>query len=199
MDDPNGHKHYQLAQDGADNTNTSDIWHSSFGGVHLIQAWQDLMLWERFLHQYTPQFIIELGTFGGGLSVFLAMQAWAIQAGFITVDWQDWAPHDHPLWKNLGLDHCFWHADMWTPDFTERFKKLVGEDHNHPFLLLCDGGNKPKEFNTFGKILRPGDYIACHDWMNEIGPEDIKDMPVRMLLQAECENLKSLTRFFLVT
>lgn len=189
-------KHYQLAQDGVDNTNVSNIWASSFCGMPMIQAWQDLMLWERFLHQHNPKFIFELGTLNGGLTTFLAVQSWSLQAGFMTVDWQDWVDREHPLWKQMGLDKCSWNIDMWRPEFTQRLKDLLAGDHNHPFLLVCDGGNKAKEMQTFGPMLRSGDYSSVHDFTTELGDADLKGLPIKMLLQAECENLKSLTRFF---
>jgi hypothetical protein len=34
-------------------------------------------------------------------------------------------------------------------------------------FVLCDGGNKEKEFNTFSKFLKPGDVIGAHDWIND--------------------------------
>jgi cephalosporin hydroxylase len=190
-------KHYQASQDGIDNTSPANIWNSSFCGAPMIQAWQDLMLWERFLHQYNPRFILELGTFNGGLSTYLAVQSWSLQAGFMTVDWQDWADHDHPLWRQMGLDSCFWHVDMWKPDFAHRLQDLLSEPANHPFLLVCDGGNKPKEMQTFGPMLKSDDLITTHDWLNEIAEPDIKGLPFKMVLQPECEALKSLTRFFM--
>lgn len=33
-----------------------------------------------------------------------------------------------------------------------------------PTLLLCDGGNKVREVNTFARHLKPGDVIASHDY-----------------------------------
>jgi hypothetical protein len=33
-----------------------------------------------------------------------------------------------------------------------------------PALVLCDGGNKPAEFNRYAKFLRSGDVIMAHDY-----------------------------------
>ena len=189
-------RHFYNAQNGNDNTLVNNIWVSSFMGVPMIQAWQDLMLWERFLHQYNPKFILELGTFNGGLSTFLAVQSWSLQAGFMTVDWQDFAEHNHPLWRAMGIDKCFWQVDMWRPEFTNKLKELLAEEANHPFLLVCDGGNKPKELQTFTPMLRPGDLASVHDWGNEVADPDIAGLPIQKLLLPECEDMKSLTRFF---
>lgn len=188
--------HYQLDQSGVDNINTTNIFTSSFAGVHLVQAWQDLMLWERFLHQYPPKFILEIGTFDGGLAVYLAIQARSLGAKFITVDFMDYAYHDHPLWSQMGMDQCFWQVDVWSPDFSNRLDSLLASEENHPFLLLCDGGNKPKEMQTFTPRLKPGDMAAVHDWGNEITDLDLPGLPITKLLEQECADLKSLTRFF---
>lgn len=199
MSKQDNHPRYQSGQQDADNTLPGSIWGNSFGGVPMVQAWQDLMLWERFLHQYNPKFILELGTFNGGLSTFLAVQAWSIQAGFMTVDWQDWVDHDHALWKQMGLDRCYLNIDIRSPDFKRILHDLLSADHNHPFLLFCDNGNKPLEFQTFGPMLRAGDYLAVHDWGTEMNPPDMGNVKVETLLQGPCDSLKSMTRFFVRT
>ena len=33
-----------------------------------------------------------------------------------------------------------------------------------PNIILCDGGNKIKEFNVFSKIIKSGDIIMAHDY-----------------------------------
>lgn len=35
-------------------------------------------------------------------------------------------------------------------------------------LILCDGGNKIKEFKTFAQYLKPGDVIMAHDYAHTI-------------------------------
>lgn len=200
MSKQDNHPRYQSQQTEADNTLPGSIWGNSFMGVPMVQAWQDLMLWERFLHQHNPKFILELGTFNGGLSTFLGIQAWSIQAGFMTVDWQDWVDHDHPLWRALGLDKCYLNIDIRTPRFIGILKDLLSAEHNHPFLLFCDNGNKPLEFQTFGPLLRTGDFLAVHDVTHEfnITSQDMGEMEhrVKQLLVEPCQALNSLTAWF---
>ena len=33
--------------------------------------------------------------------------------------------------------------------------------------MLCDGGDKPKEFNIFGEHLTSGSYIMAHDYASD--------------------------------
>lgn len=41
--------------------------------------------------------------------------------------------------------------------------QMLIESHKR-ILLLCDGGNKEKEFQTFAKFLKKDDVIMCHDY-----------------------------------
>lgn len=34
-------------------------------------------------------------------------------------------------------------------------------------LVICDGGNKPKEFEVFSRLLKPGDIIMAHDYSRD--------------------------------
>ena len=37
--------------------------------------------------------------------------------------------------------------------------------------LLCDGGNKAKEWKLLNISLKPGDMIGAHDWCDETMPK----------------------------
>jgi cephalosporin hydroxylase len=37
-----------------------------------------------------------------------------------------------------------------------------------PNIILCDGGNKIKEFNVFSEIIKSGDIIMAHDYAYDI-------------------------------
>lgn len=179
---------------------TSDIWHSTYCGIPAIQAWQDFMLWEEFLNISDPKAIIELGTFLGGFSLYLYHQAYSREALFYTVDIAEHADLDtenSPLWIN-GLFAAFLMEDVFSPVFENVLRTILADERNHPLVLFCDGGNKPKEMQIFAPMLYPGDYIVTHDWGNEISWPDldsIKDFLDPVLLK-ECEELHSLTRFF---
>jgi len=42
-----------------------------------------------------------------------------------------------------------------------------------PTIVFCDGGNKAVELKVFSRFLKKGDYIAVHDFGNEIFQQDI--------------------------
>lgn len=189
---------YRTAQDEIHPISTKDIWHTTYCGVVAIQAWQDFMLWERFLNLAQATSIMELGTFVGGFSLFLQHQAFGRGMTFYTVDKEVFANFEDPngaLWLN-GTEDFFVKLDCWTPAFDKLLDDITNTEKT--LVLFCDGGNKPLEMQTFVPKLRVGDLVATHDWGNEIGTEDlvsVKHMLEPVLLR-ECEELESLTRFF---
>jgi hypothetical protein len=40
-------------------------------------------------------------------------------------------------------------------------------------MILCDGGNKPRELAYFKNFLRINDYIVAHDFTDEVQEEDL--------------------------
>jgi hypothetical protein len=181
-----------------DTMKTDDIWHTTFCGVPAVQAWQDFMLWERFLNEAKPKTIIEIGTFEGGFSLYLYFQAYSRNALFYTVDFMNFAKFDDetsPLFVN-GLKSFFLHVDVWSDAFQGFLQRGISDPLSHPVVLFCDGGNKPKEMQTFSPRLSVGDYLAVHDWSHECSDADLEGLPIEKVLQSECESLNSLTRFF---
>ena len=100
---------------------------------------------------------------------------------------------DFSRFPNSTLLPHFIHADVWDKKTVE---PLIADNSNKPLALLCDGGNKPKEMQTFTPLLSVGDFAIVHDWGNEVSDADLVGLPIEMILRQECESLKSLTRFF---
>ena len=63
-------------------------------------------------------------------------------------------------------------------------------------ILLCDNGDKPREFDTFAPLAKPGDIIVVHDWETEIFPGHINYDLVNEIMVDECEEVGSMSRFF---
>lgn len=101
---------------------------------------------------------MEIGTYFGGLSVFLKILALNTGAEFVTYDInaeQVLYPH---LFKQLDIDFVV--GDMW-----QNLDK-IGERIASPglSLVLCDGGNKPREVLELSRFLKSGDIIMSHDY-----------------------------------
>lgn len=175
---------------------TRNLWNTRFLNVPAIQFWADFMLWENVLTVYPVKGLIELGSAYGGLSLFFQLQC--IQRGmqFATFDWQRCGVLDTPVGQLSGIARNFYHCDLWR-EGGDKVRELLST-WPHPLALLCDNGNKPREFATFAPLLTPGDIVACHDWGNEMGYGDIEPLKsmVKEVFADECEQMGSLTRFF---
>jgi hypothetical protein len=101
--------------------------------------------------------IIEIGTYSGGFTLFLhknkkencELISYDINASHNKV------PKTHNIDFRIG--DCF-------SDFVHNEIKNLIIDDSKRILLLCDGGNKNKEFNIFSKYLKINDVIMCHDY-----------------------------------
>lgn len=156
---------------------------ASFAGVPAAQWWCDFILWEALLnsHQETRG-IVELGTWKGGFSLFLAAQARERRIEFRTYDAT--AP-DREIPGFVRLDIFA------EPEVVGAHLRTV-----EPCILFCDNGNKPRELRTFPPYLtHPESLVVVHDWMTEVMPEDVPGA-LEMVYGDLCDLLGSMSRVF---
>ncbi len=155
---------------------------SSYHGVPTGQWWSDFYLWELVLNdQPELEAIFEIGTWQGGFSRYLAGQARAREMTFRTYDVAaPFAPPPH-----------FIRMDVFAE--AEALGKVLGE--NEPLILLCDGGNKPRELRTFTPYLHEGSVVVVHDWLTEVQPADVPDR-LSPVYESFCDDLGSMSRVF---
>lgn len=157
---------------------------TSFAGVPMAQQWVDLIAWEGLLNDNPATTgIVEIGTFKGGFSLYLAAQAQARGIFFRTYDV---FPPEVRVPGFVKLD-VFAHAD-------EVGRHLERHD---PLILFCDGGNKGRELRTFSKYLSPFSLIVVHDWETEFLRKDVPEN-VEFVYEAWLEELGSPSRAFRV-
>lgn len=99
--------------------------------------------------------IIEIGTAGGGWSIFLNENAKSMGGKFVTYDIKDTiCKYD----EFSGID--FRIKDVFS------YSNEIGDiiTNSNRVALFCDGGNKIHEYNTFSSFLKPGDFILAHDY-----------------------------------
>lgn len=117
-----------------------------------------------FLSKNQFDLIIEIGTFSGALTLFLADNF----GGFVyTFDLNE---PELLLSFNKRKNLFFLKEDVFLT------KTLINilSNNNKRILLLCDGGNKIKEFNTFAKHLKYNDVIMAHDYFKTRAEHDPK-------------------------
>ena len=177
-----------------------NLWVVDFMHVKTVQYHVDMLVWERVL-EANPDLkgIIELGSLYGGLSLFLALQAYQRGQNFATFDHVVAPSADTPLGKLINMRANCYAGDLFNGEFRTGLKvRELLKTWAHPIIFLCDDGDKPREFQEYAPLLTPGDIIGTHDWLNEAGPDDI--VPVAQYVEpyyhAECEAMGSLTRFW---
>jgi hypothetical protein len=120
--------------------------------------------WMLAILQCRPSIVIEIGTSKGGLSNLLSSCTAHYGGEFVTMDTRVGGDvMEYPLYGKARFHN--WDCFIRVEEIREMIER--------PGLcfVLCDGGNKPKEFNTFVEFLKPGDVIGAHDWMDETAPD----------------------------
>jgi cephalosporin hydroxylase len=164
------------------------------------QSWADIALWERVIPLVNPAGIVELGTYLGGLSTYLALQARQRGIDFWTFDNQARPALHNRMVKQAGVMRAFNRVDVFSDVGLASIRAIVDDARNHPLLFLCDDGNKPQELASFAPLLWPGDVVGVHDWGAEITNRDLRGVPrLEPLLHNEAGAVGSLLRFWRVT
>jgi hypothetical protein len=143
-------------------TNTTNWYPDTYPHYRLnfynrIQVSQVLGIYVAFNPDFLKQFstIIEIGTYNGGFTSWLADNK---REDALIVSYDIDASINHSNRKDIDfrVEDCF--ANTTIIDIIN----LINRDGKT--LMLCDGGNKPKEFDEFSKYLKKGDVIMAHDY-----------------------------------
>ena len=174
--------------------------HTTIFGQSATQHWVDVVLWEHFFNKHPDiKAMIEFGTGMGGLSIAFALHAVQRDFAFFTFDARKWdACFSSPLARLVDLEGHFQQANLFKDDGRKAVLKLLRQSALHPLLLFCDNGDKPREFADYVPHLRPGDYVAVHDWGKEFGPEDAALYPIEPLYFDLAEQMEGITRMWRV-
>jgi predicted O-methyltransferase YrrM len=142
--------------------------------------------WSYLFEQLPPRRIIEIGTSVGGMTCLLAVACRAYGSDLYTFDISPTmsAETELTLHAFAGKLLSVITGDVLDSDISAIIETIISRPG--PSLVLCDGGNKVKEFRTFSQALKPGDVIAAHDFgATEAWPwEEIKIGQVADVVQA---------------
>jgi hypothetical protein len=137
-------------------------WHQSHPYLRLnfyngIQMSQCLGVYVGLNPDYLSTFtnIIEIGTYNGGLTSWLFDN---LKEGgkLISYDIDGTINHTNRKDIDFRVESCF--DEQPFKDIVELIKS------EGRTLVVCDGGDKPKEFNVFSEYLKSGDVIIAHDF-----------------------------------
>ena len=142
-------------------------WHNSHPFYRLnyyngIQISQVLGIYLFFNKDFLSNFdnIVEIGSYNGGLSSYI-FDTKKESASFVSYDIEpkiNTAAQNRPD-IDFRIGDCF--EEKYYNEIVELIKK------SGRTLLICDGGNKTKEFNEFSKYLKKDDIVILHDYKQD--------------------------------
>jgi len=141
-----------------------------YKGIIVQQHEQFSTVFFDFLKDIKPVRILEIGTGTGAFTLFLREKLNEIGLSDSIIKSFDINPMDSFHMSINEMDNVeilkenIFSDDDYTLikyDLIEDFIKGDGKT-----LVLCDGGNKVREFNQISPLLKIGDYIMAHDYVD---------------------------------
>jgi hypothetical protein len=135
-----------------------DHWNGGglYRGIPTMQNKQFIPVFTELFERTNITRILEVGTADGGL-IHAITDIKDVEV--VTYDVRVPRHADKLATKNVNIVV----KDIFTDlDFAKRYIQLKGET-----LVLCDGGNKPREFHVLSSYLKSGDIIMAHDYCRD--------------------------------
>jgi predicted O-methyltransferase YrrM len=136
---------------------------STYKGWGAQQNFNAFEVFHNFIRDVKPKRILEIGTSLGGFTSFLKYTCNKMQ---IPCDILTYDIHEKSWYKDLtdmGIDvrieNIFSNEYQTLSQEVIDFIRLDGTT-----IVLCDGGDKVREFNILSDYLKKGDFILGHDY-----------------------------------
>jgi cephalosporin hydroxylase len=139
-------------------------------GVPTSLTWYDMGAVLNILQIASIRTVLEIGVEHGGLSSVLI--AHGKNTGVVYRGIDITLEPLHPVIPAGLIDQ----RDAWDAA-TVREMGLWLATQPAPALIICDGGDKPKELHLYAPLLRPGDVMIGHDYHNEYDDTAIATVP----------------------
>ena len=141
--------------------------HVIYRGLKAQQRPEVFDLFLHFLHQIKPARILEIGTAGGGFSLFVRDALDSL--GLSKTVYKSFDIEEQPQYSLLRENNIDVNIEN---IFDDDYQNIEKHSYIEPFiqeegttLVLCDGGNKITEFNTIAPLLKSRDFIMAHDYV----------------------------------
>jgi hypothetical protein len=154
------------------NSERSWEWHKTFIGQYMQHNyWLYYILDDIIGNNSQIMSIIEIGTGRGALTTVLGLYGIKKNVLVFTVDINSkFSQPMQPVFKALNIQ--FYTGDSFSDAIICKIDSII---NNQPTYIICDGGNKIKEFNFWTPKIPIGSIISAHDWSVEISMNHIKD------------------------
>ncbi len=161
-----------------------NLYNESKGGIHFLglfiqQNYYAPIVWNEVIQLIKPDLIIEIGTGNGNWTKLLRLMSFEFMTEIHTYDIRNNVNNSSNV--NFHNEDAF--------ESIHEIKQLI--DEAGITIVLCDGGDKIKEFNLFSKLLKKNDIIAAHDYLvdnqywnwSEIKLDDIDQNDLESFMQ----------------
>lgn len=162
------------------NSKKSWLWHITFMGQYMQHNyWQYYMFDDIIGNNPQIKSIIEIGTGYGASTIVLGLYGIKNKISVLTVDIN--SELSKPVWPIFDVLHVqHYHEDCFSNNTISKIDNII---KNRPTYIICDGGDKPKEFNFWVPRIPINSIISAHDWQAAISMEDIKKVVENHLQQ----------------
>lgn len=142
--------------------------HTSYKGYTAQQHDDVFLTFKDFLNEIKPKRILEIGTAGGGFTLFL--RDTLDENGYQNAEIKSFDVVETPWYDKIRENNIEINIEN---IFNMQYNKIVKPEKIIPFiqqdgvtLVLCDGGHKIGEFNSIAYHIKSGDFIMAHDYID---------------------------------
>lgn len=125
--------------------------------IHIGQTPKTIEMFTKLIQLHKFELIIEIGTHKGGFTYFLN-KIKPTNCMLVSYEINKSKIEKKVLNENIDIRIC----NCFDEHVVLEIKNML--NLNKKALLLCDGGNKTKEFNTFAQYIKSDDVIMLHDY-----------------------------------
>ena len=136
---------------------------SSFNNWAAQQNHNAFEVFHNFIKTTSPKRIIEIGTALGGFTRFLKYTVDNLELNCdvlsYDINYNNWYEDIKKMGVDVKIENIFLENYTKLPQYVIDFIQSDGTT-----LILCDGGDKVREFNILSDYMKPGDHILAHDY-----------------------------------
>jgi len=136
---------------------------STYRGWGAQQNHNAFEVFHNFIKETKPARILEIGTSIGGFTQFLkhSLNELNLNSKILSLDIHRLNWYDEII--NMGVDIRIENIFLDNfKDIPQEYKDFINEEG--VTVILCDGGDKIREFNLLSNFMKKGDYILAHDY-----------------------------------
>ena len=130
-----------------------------YRGLQAQQSVDFFEVFDAFLSRIIPVRIVEIGTSNGGFILAIRDIMDKVNKDCVIRSYDVYEHGSYDLLRLRGVDIRL--ENVFDGDMIEVKKFIQSEGTT---LVLCDGGNKIREFNALAPFLKPDDFIMAHDY-----------------------------------